>query len=419
MISFVPALARLSFRRSVQMRGLIGSSLPALAVAAGLLVSGAAQAQQPPRAAFGSMLAMQRGQVTLPDGTQSQWTGANRPTVGTATDGRPLMTIEQTEARALLDWEDFRLQAGEVLEFQQQRSDWIAVNRVHGAQAAEVHGEIRAPGRVFILNDNGVLVGNDAVINTRQLVTGTGVSDVQLSGNTTTIVQSGPRSILEWRGDLTLNAGDVLRIQQEKKDWIQLNRFVGGVAHLNGQIQADGHLYLVSPGGLDINGRIRAQQVLASQLNLSDQQFEVGLLGNLTMANQRQTPQLSSTWQTEIWQGGLLYVDLPTPVDPNDPLAFNVTIGVNGSIETGALGKIMVFGNNVINRGLLHSTDGGQILLGAGEHAWLSGTPEGRINALTGPYSPYAARPVDFPYLGGQAPGEPVPPQERERWNLA
>lgn len=419
MISFVPALARLSFRRSVQMRGLIGSSLPALAVAAGLLVPGAAQAQQPPRAAFGSMLAMQRGQVTLPDGTQSQWTGANRPTVGTATDGRPLMTIEQTEARALLDWEDFRLQAGEVLEFQQQRSDWIAVNRVHGAQAAEVHGEIRAPGRVFILNDNGVLVGNDAVINTRQLVTGTGVSDVQLSGNTTTIVQSGPRSILEWRGDLTLNAGDVLRIQQEKKDWIQLNRFVGGVAHLNGQIQADGHLYLVSPGGLDINGRIRAQQVLASQLNLSDQQFEVGLLGNLTMANQRQTPQLSSTWQTEIWQGGLLYVDLPTPVDPNDPLAFNVTIGANGSIETGALGKIMVFGNNVTNRGLLHSTDGGQILLGAGEHAWLSGTPEGRINALTGPYSPYAARPVDFPYLGGQAPGEPVPPQERERWNLA
>ena len=419
MISFVPALARMSFRRSVQMRGLIGSSLPALAVAAGLLIPGVAQAQEPPRAAFGSMLAMQRGQITLPDGTKSQWTGANRPTIGTDTDGRPLMTIEQTEARALLDWEDFRLQAGEVLEFQQQRSDWIAVNRVHGAQAAEVHGEIRAPGRVFILNDNGVLVGNDAVINTRQLVTGTGVSDVQVSGNTTTIVQSRSRSILEWRGDLTLNTGDVLRIQQEKKDWIQLNRFVGGVAHLNGQIEADGHLYLIAPGGLDINGRIRAQQVLASQLNLSNAQFNVGLLGSLTMANQRSTPQLSSTWQTEVWQGGLLYVDLPLPVDPNDPLAFNVTIGANGSIETGALGKIMLFGNNVTNRGLLHSRDGGQILMAAGEHAWLSGDPSGRINALTGPYSPYAARAVDFPYLGGQRPGEPVTPQQRDAWNTA
>lgn len=413
MIRFVP-----SFARRFSARALLSSSMPVLGLAAGLLAPMAAKAQEPPRAAFGSMLAMQHGQITLPDGTKSQWTGANRPTIGTDTDGRPLMTIEQTEQKALLDWEDFRLQAGEVLEFQQQRSDWIAVNRVHGAQAAEIHGEIRAPGRVFVLNDNGVLVGKDAVINTRQLVTGTGVRDVNVSGDTTTIVQSRPNSLLEWRGDLTLDAGEVLRIQQEQKNWIQMNRFVGGVAHLNGDIEADGHIYLISPGGLSVNGDITAQQVLLSQLDMSNAQFNAGLMASLTQPNSRQVPQLSSTWQTDVWQGGSLYVDLPMPVDPNDPLAFNVTIGSAASIKTGSLGKIMVFGNNVTNRGLLHALDG-QILLAAGEHAWLSENAGGRINALTGPYSPYAVRSVDFPYLGGQRPEEPVPPQDRDRWNLA
>lgn len=408
MISFVPALARVPFRRSALLRGLVGASLPALALAAGLLNPASARAQEPPRAAFGSMLAMQRGQITLPDGTKSQWTGANRPTIGTDTDGRPLMTIEQTEARALLDWEDFRLQAGEVLEFQQQRSDWIAVNRVHGAQAAEIHGEIRAPGRVFILNDNGVLVGDDAVINTRQLVTGSGVSDVKVSGATTTIVQSRDRSILEWRGDLTMGADEVLRIQQEKKDWIQLNRFVGGVAHLNGQIQADGHLYLVAPGGLEINGRIRAQQVLASQLNLTNEQFGMGLLTMPPISNARQVPQLSNTFLPEAWS----YVDAPVPTDPNDPLRFNLTLGADASIETGAFGKIMLFGNNVTNRGSIHARDG-QIIMGAGEHVWLGVGAAGQVTSFVGPYAPYTARYVDFPYIRGAIPGEPVAPADR------
>ena len=115
-------------RRSFASRALLTSSLSVLGLAAGLLTPVVAHAQQQPRAAFGSMLAMQHGQITLPDGTKSQWTGANRPVIGTDPDGRPLMSIQQTQQKALLDWEDFRLQAGEVLEFQQQRSDWIAVS---------------------------------------------------------------------------------------------------------------------------------------------------------------------------------------------------------------------------------------------------------------------------------------------------
>lgn len=397
-----------SSRRPFASRALLTSSLSVLGLAAGLLTPVVVHAQEQPRAAFGSMLAMQHGQITLPDGTKSQWTGANRPVVGTDTDGRPLMSIQQTQQKALLDWEDFRLQAGEVLEFQQQRADWIAVNRVHGAQAAEIHGEIRAPGRVFVLNDNGVLIGEDAVINTRQLVTGTGVSDVNISGTTTTVVQSGPRSILEWRGDLSMGADEVLRIQQEKKDWIQMNRFVGGVAHLDGSIQADGHLYLIGPEGLSINGQVKAQQVLASQLNMTDEQFGIGLLAGMPTSNARRIPHLSNTWIPE----QRLYFDQPLPVDANDPLRFNLTIGADGSIETGSLGKILLFGNNVTNRGVIHATDG-QVVMGAGEHVWLDIGSAGRVESVVGPYAPYAIRSVDLTFNLFPIPGEPVDPADR------
>lgn len=391
-----------------------GVSFSALVLGAALAPS-AAQAQ-----AFGNMVAMQAGQVTLKDGTVSQWTGARTPTTGIGADGKPTMTIQQTQQKALLDWQKFQLQAGEVLEFQQERADWIAVNRVHGTDAAKIDGEIRAKGRVFILNDNGVLVGKDAIINTRQLVTGRGVSDVTVDGATTTIVQSGPKSLLEWRGDLSLQAGEVLKIEQKRgaldvsdpRDWILMNRYVGGVARLDGKFETKGHLYLIAPEGLVFNGEIKAQQAILSQLNMTDAQFDRGLLVDLSPGNARGFPQFSNFFRPD--SSANPYWDAPTPVDPNDPTRFNLTIGANGKVTTGSLGKILVFGNNVTNKGLLHAQDG-QIIMAAGEQVYLSTVNQNFgserpdiIYATTGTYTPYGYRNVDIPYYWRPTPGDPA-----------
>lgn len=393
-----------------------GASVSALILAASLMPA-SASAQ-----AFGSMVSMQAGQVTLKDGTVSQWTGANRPTTSVGTDGRPIMTIQQTQQKALMDWQKFQLQAGEVLEFQQQQADWIAVNRVHGTDAALVNGEIRAKGRVFILNDNGVLVSKDAVINTRQLVTGKGVSDVTVQGATTTIVQSGPKSLLEWRGDLSLQAGEVLRVEQKKNsllndlsntnDWILMNRYVGGVARIDGTIESKGQIYLIAPEGLVFNGKLTAQQAVLSQLNMSDAQFDLGMLAELSPGNARNYPQFSNLFMGD--SSGNPYFDAPIPVDPNDPARYNMTIGANGVVTTGTLGKILLFGNNVVNRGLLHAKDG-QIIMGAGEQIWLSATNQNYgterpdiIYASAGTHTPYGYRNVDIPYYWRPSPGDPA-----------
>ncbi|MGH8445813.1 MAG: filamentous hemagglutinin N-terminal domain-containing protein, partial [Solimonas sp.] len=387
---------------------------PLAVAAASLFISAHAQAANPP--AFQSMLAMQAGLVKLPDGSMSKWSGAERPVIGKTGDGRDLMTIQQTQQKALLDWERFDLQTNEVLEFQQQRADWIAVNRVHSTDASHIDGEIRATGRVFILNDNGVLMGKDARVNTRQLVTGKGVSDVLVDGSTTTIVQSAEKATLNW-SDMSLQAGEVLKFQQQKKEWIALNRsLAAGVTKLDGQIKADGQLYLIAPGGLSIDGKIEAQQVIASSLNIRDAQFAAGLTTSIGDGNNRFDPVFSNTWNYagmfSVADPLLQLLNGPPPVvDPHDPLRYNVTIGRNGSINTGSRGKVMLFGPGVTNKGTINVQDEGQVVLAAGDNIYFGGlSTNGMIDVRVGAYNPLNFMRANIPY---SAPSQTV---TDERW---
>ncbi|WP_033922742.1 filamentous haemagglutinin family protein [Sphingomonas sp. 37zxx] len=409
-------------------RLLAGGSLAALALAVSFAPT-AARAQQQP---FGTMVGMQAGRTIGPNGQVSVWQGANRPTIGVDADGRPLMTIEQLQQKALLDWEDFRLQTNEVLEFKQQAANWIAVNRVHGTQAAEVNGEIRAIGRVYIFNDNGVLIGEDAKINTRALVTGRGFSDVNVNGNTTTLVQSAERALLDW-SDMSVAAGEVLKFQQEKSSWIALNRsYNTGVTRIDGKVEANGHLYLVAPRGISVDGTINAQQLVLSSLFMRDDQFfGDGSNGGLTSwardFNGRFDPTFSNSWYYPSGQQGYnplgftdwisqpnyfeLMNDGPEVVDPNDPLKYNVTIGRTGTINTGSFGKVMLFGPNVTNKGTINVRDEGQVILAAGENIYLRPGNGGMLETYVGAFNPFAQMRPNVAY-GGQ------PPQlvESEEW---
>lgn len=417
----IARFTRLAPRNAQSGRLLAGGSLAAMALAVSFAPTAARAQQQQP---FGTMVGMQAGRTIGPNGQVSVWQGANRPTIGVDADGRPLMTIEQLQQKALLDWEDFRLQTNEVLEFQQQAANWIAVNRVHGNQAAEVNGEIRAIGRVYIFNDNGVLIGKDAKINTRALVTGRGFSDVNVDGNTTTLVQSAERALLDW-SDMSLAAGEVLKFQQEKSSWIALNRsYNSGVTRIDGKVEANGHLYLVAPRGISVDGTINAQQLVLSSLFMRDDQFfGNGSSGGLTSwardYNGRMDPTFSNSWYYPSGEQGYnplgftdwisrpnyfqLMNDGPEVVDPNDPLKYNVTIGRSGTINTGSFGKVMLFGPNVTNRGTTNVRDEGQVILAAGENIYLRPGNGGMLETYVGAFNPLNVMRTNMAY-GGQPP---------------
>ncbi|WAC49187.1 filamentous hemagglutinin family protein [Asticcacaulis sp. SL142] len=410
-MSRIAASARTGLTGSRRLKA--SASLMVLALAAS--VSSASVSPALAAEPFANMVGIQAGRIigTGPNAQVAQWTGANAPVIGTDVDGRALMTIQQTQAKALLDWEDFRLQTNEVLEFQQQSADWIAVNRVHGNQAAEINGEIRAIGKVFVLNDNGVLIGKDAKINTRTLVTGQGVSDVLIDGKTTTLVQSREKAILDW-SDMSLQAGEVLKFQQQKSDWVALNRshLTGGATQIKGDIKAGGHLLLVSREGLFVDGKIDAQQVIVSSLDIQDRNFlSYGIFAPYD--GDRTAPSFSNGWNYvfEPNKGLRELLEAPPPAsDPNDPLRYVTTVGTNGVISTGARGKVMLLGPNVTNKGTIKVFDEGQVILAAADNIYLTKGADNRtVNVFTGAHNGITGPRINVSY---NYPGDPEAP-----WN--
>ena len=81
------------------------------------------------------------------------------------------MTIEQTQSRAILNWDSFNVGRNTTLQFKQNASD-AALNRVVGASAkpSEIHGAIKADGTVLVVNQNGVIFTGTSQVNARNLV---------------------------------------------------------------------------------------------------------------------------------------------------------------------------------------------------------------------------------------------------------
>ncbi len=120
------------------------------------------------------------------------WIGAKSP-VQSLDAGHTTVTIEQTQSRAILNWETFHVGRDTTVQFQQQ-SDWAVLNKVNDplARPSQIQGQIKGDGTVLIVNRNGILFAGSSQINTRNLVAAAAaISDDQFrkqgiysSGNT-------------------------------------------------------------------------------------------------------------------------------------------------------------------------------------------------------------------------------------------
>jgi len=112
----------------------------------------------------------------------SLWIGAKGPTQATGTDGRTVVTVDQTQDRAILTWDSFNVGRETDLVFAQDASNWVVLNRVNDVNAdpTRILGSIKGAGSVFILNRNGILFGGASQVNVRNLVASTAdLSDIQ------------------------------------------------------------------------------------------------------------------------------------------------------------------------------------------------------------------------------------------------
>jgi filamentous hemagglutinin family protein len=71
---------------------------------------------------------------------------------------------------AIIDWNSFSIGQDELTRFIQQSSSLAVLNRVTGGNLSEILGDLQSNGRVFLINTNGILMGEGAVIDTAAFI---------------------------------------------------------------------------------------------------------------------------------------------------------------------------------------------------------------------------------------------------------
>ena len=107
------------------------------------------------------------------------WLNAKAP-VQTAAGGRTVVGIEQTDEKAILNWESFNVGKNTTVKFDQSKgrnvkdgtNSWIALNRINdpSGRPSQIAGQIQADGSVYLINRNGIVFHGSSQVNTRSLV---------------------------------------------------------------------------------------------------------------------------------------------------------------------------------------------------------------------------------------------------------
>ncbi len=162
----------------------------------------------------------------------------------TIAHGPGTMDLHQAGRAAIVNWADFSIGAGEIVNINQIGPDAALLNRVLGANPSELLGQLNANGRVLLINPNGVVVGKGASINAMEFVASAlDVADEDfLNGGDLTFAGDSTKSVLNL-GTITAANGDAILVAYKVVNAGTINADAG-VAVL-----AAGREVLLSPEG--------------------------------------------------------------------------------------------------------------------------------------------------------------------------
>jgi filamentous hemagglutinin family protein len=75
------------------------------------------------------------------------------------------LKIQQSTNKAIINWQDFSIAAGERTQFIQPGKDSVALNRVISGNPSSIMGKLDANGGLILINQNGILVGGGGVVD--------------------------------------------------------------------------------------------------------------------------------------------------------------------------------------------------------------------------------------------------------------
>jgi filamentous hemagglutinin family protein len=134
------------------------------------------------------------------------------PAVGTINQSGATTQVNLNATRAVINWTNFNIANGQAVSFRQPNASSVVLNRISGAQTT-IDGTLNANGRVFLVNQRGILFGPNASVNVGSLVAMTAdtSADLFLAGDPAFRTVSPTTSTITNRGRITTQPnGNVL-----------------------------------------------------------------------------------------------------------------------------------------------------------------------------------------------------------------
>jgi filamentous hemagglutinin family protein len=186
--------------------------------------------------------------------------GLGNPTGGQVASGNATITnagstlnINQGSDKAIINWQSFSIDSGELTKFLVPNSSSATLNRVLGGNPSAIYGTLQSNGKLFLVNPSGIVVGAGGRIDTAGFLGSTlNVSDSEfLKGGDLHFLGTSGAGI-DNQGTIHAASGDVYLIANQVSNSGTLSAPQGNVGMAAGtdvllQQAGDQHLF-VQPG---------------------------------------------------------------------------------------------------------------------------------------------------------------------------
>lgn len=300
-----------------------------------------------------------------------------------------LMQIQCSD-RTIIDWQSFSISPHEIAQFVQPNASSTVLNRVKGFVGSEILGSLQSNGILYLINPNGVLVGDGAIINTAAFFCSTlDVSNDQFLAGNELLFEGDSKSSIQNLGLIQAMDGDIALIAYKIDNPGKIEALHGTASLATGQkillkLKSDPLMNICIDGDqIDHSGTIHALQAelhsnspYALAMNLSGTIEATGLVkenGKIFLKAEGRV-ELANTARLVAPQGT---IDIQ---NQDGLLIHNGTLDVSGDVGAGS---ISIASSKFINNGSLlansESGSGGSITV-ATDAAYIE-TISGRLSA--------------------------------------
>ncbi|WP_415897765.1 filamentous hemagglutinin N-terminal domain-containing protein [Neptuniibacter sp. QD57_21] len=117
-------------------------------------------------------------------------------------------TIKQSTSAMVVDWQSFNVAQDELVKFDHPSAKASTLNRIHDQNPSQILGRVEGKGRVFLVNPNGIVFGENSTVNLGSLVATTKqISDSDFMSGNIKLRDVDDEGVIVNRGTLTAATG--------------------------------------------------------------------------------------------------------------------------------------------------------------------------------------------------------------------